>query len=92
MVGFFTFAIIILSGRRRGRCFPGPWIPSEARPLGSTGQVTCTHSRGLQRDRDCITAATLAENGTIITGASEGKTEATAGGLQEAGIKINKTN
>lgn len=34
-----------------------------------TGQVTCTHSRGLQRDSDCITASLtaseVAENGKI---------------------------
>lgn len=44
-----------------------------------TGQVTCTHSRGLQRDSDCITdsltAAEVAENGTIKTGESERKIE-----------------
>lgn len=44
-----------------------------------TGQVTCTHSRGLQRDSDCITAsltaAEVAENGTIKKGESERKTE-----------------
>ncbi|RXN30423.1 hypothetical protein ROHU_005019 [Labeo rohita] len=57
----------------------GPWFPSEARPLGSAGQVTCTHSRGLQRDSDCITAslaaAEVAENGTMKKGESERKTE-----------------
>ncbi len=53
-----------------------------------TGQVTCTHSRGLQRDSDCITAsltaAEVAENGTIINGASERKTETGARVLREA--------
>lgn len=53
-----------------------------------TGQVTCTHSRGLQRDSDCITAsltaAEVAENGTIKKGASERKTETGARVLREA--------
>lgn len=53
-----------------------------------TGQVTCTHSRGLQRDSDCITAsltaAEVAENGTIKKGESERKTETGAWALWEA--------
>ncbi len=53
-----------------------------------TGQVTCTHSRGLQRDSDCITAsltaAEVAENGTIKKGVSERKTETGARVLREA--------